>query len=210
MKVVPSQPGLPVAARSDATEAARSQRADFSSALAKASSEGAKPGTDVAAPSNEKSKPVEGHAYADIVSGKRKGMYLNTSGNARDGQAFVLAKRNGVEYHIYGSGKDRLVVALKPGNDKQATDTEKASDKTDKAGKPDKSEVKLREGETLAPVQGHAYSEIVSGARSGMYMNTSGGARHGEAFVLAHRDGVEYHIYGSGKDREVVAVGKRD
>src|SRR5918992_810978 len=61
----------------------------------------------------EKVKPVEGHAYADIVAGKRKGMYINTSGNERHGEAFVLVEKRGVEYHIYGSGKDRLVVALK-------------------------------------------------------------------------------------------------
>jgi hypothetical protein len=40
-------------------------------------------------------------------------MYLNTSGNSRDGQAFVLVKRDGKEFHIYGSGKDRVVVCLK-------------------------------------------------------------------------------------------------
>ena len=37
-------------------------------------------------------------------------MYLNTSGNVRDGQAFVLVKRDGREYHIYGTGKDRTIV----------------------------------------------------------------------------------------------------
>jgi hypothetical protein len=43
-----------------------------------------------------------------------KGGRLPTSGNKRDGQAFVLVKRDGKEFHIYGSGKDRLVVCLKP------------------------------------------------------------------------------------------------
>ena len=65
------------------------------------------------APENERSTPVEGHRYADITHGPRNGMHLNTSGNARDGQAFVLVKRDGKEFHIYGSGKDRLVVCLK-------------------------------------------------------------------------------------------------
>jgi hypothetical protein len=65
------------------------------------------------APQGEQSKPVEGHGYADITKGPRNGMYLNTSGNKRDGQAFVLVKRDGKEFHIYGSGKDRLVVCLK-------------------------------------------------------------------------------------------------
>ena len=68
-------------------------------------------------PKGEKTTPVEGHAYADITAGPRNGMFVNTSGNKRDGQAFVLVKRDGKEYHIYGSGKDRLVVCLKPRKD---------------------------------------------------------------------------------------------
>ena len=39
-------------------------------------------------------------------------MYINTSGNDRHGEAFVLVNKLGVEYHIYGSGADRTVVAL--------------------------------------------------------------------------------------------------
>ena len=41
-------------------------------------------------------------------------MYINTSGNKRHGEAFVLVNKHGVEYHIYGSGADREVVALEP------------------------------------------------------------------------------------------------
>jgi hypothetical protein len=40
-------------------------------------------------------------------------MYLNTSHNKRDGQAFVMVERNGVQYHVYGSGKNRTVVEMK-------------------------------------------------------------------------------------------------
>ena len=50
--------------------------------------------------------------------------------------------------------------------------------------------------------------EIVSGAREGMFINTSGNARHGQAFVRSVEDGVEQHIYGSGDDRVVVSNGK--
>jgi hypothetical protein len=51
-------------------------------------------------------KKVDGHKYAKIVSGERKGQYVNQSGNARDGDAFRLVQRNGHEFHIYG---DRVV-----------------------------------------------------------------------------------------------------
>jgi hypothetical protein len=92
--------------------------ASFAGALAKAATNSAAdtPESVLNAkkpPKGEKSTPVKGHAYADITSGPRNGMYLNTSGNSRDGQAFVLVKRDGKEFHIYGSGKDRVVVCLK-------------------------------------------------------------------------------------------------
>lgn len=66
------------------------------------------------APKGEKTAPVPGHSdYRDIVGGPRDGMYLNTSGNKRDGMAFVLVKRHGIEYHIYGTGKHRQVIEVK-------------------------------------------------------------------------------------------------
>ena len=108
------------AARSHAAQKANAHA--FSGALAKASSKSSATTPDSVldarkAPKGEKTTPVEGHAYADITAGPRNGMYVNTSGNKRDGQAFVLVKRDGKEYHIYGSGKDRLVVCLKPKTD---------------------------------------------------------------------------------------------
>ena len=44
------------------------------------------------------------------MSGPRNGMFVNTSGNVRDGEAFVLVKRKDHELHIYGTGKDRRVI----------------------------------------------------------------------------------------------------
>src|SRR3954451_22951831 len=94
----------------------------FTSALKAATSSDA--GTSTAkVPSGETSKAVAGHSYADIVTGPRAGMYVNTSGNARDGQAFVLVRRNGREDHIYGTGKDRVVIGLKPHKDTPTTTT---------------------------------------------------------------------------------------
>jgi hypothetical protein len=63
-------------------------------------------------------------------------------------------------------------------------------------------------GEKLAPVSGHAYSEIVSGADRGMMLNEAhGNPRFGEAFEVVHRNGRVLHVYGSGADRQVVIVG---
>ena len=150
----------------------------------------------------EEAVAVAGHAYAEITKGAREGMYVNTSGNVRHGEAFVLVRKNGKEYHIYGSGKDRLVVGFHmPKGDATTTEPKPAVDTSD---------LKLRTGEEVKPVEGHAYAEITSGAREGLYINTSGNSRHGEAFVLVRKDGIEYHIYGTGKDREVVALEPRD
>lgn len=150
----------------------------------------------------EEAVAVAGHAYSEITKGAREGMYINTSGNVRHGEAFVLVRKNGKEYHIYGSGKDRLVVGFHvPKGDTTTTEQKPAVDTSD---------LKLRKGEEVKPVEGHAYAEITSGAREGMYVNTSGNSRHGEAFVLVRKHGVEYHIYGTGKDREVVALEPRD
>src|SRR3954449_12579401 len=63
------------------------------------------------------------------------------------------------------------------------------------------------EKETTKPVEGQHYSEILTGPRAGMYLNTSGGKRDGEAFILVKHDGREDHIYGTGADRKVISVG---
>ena len=61
----------------------------------------------------ETTQAVAGHPYAEILTGPRAGMYLNTSHNARNGQSFVMVHRNGVELHVYGTGKNRHVVEMK-------------------------------------------------------------------------------------------------
>src|ERR1700760_236404 len=61
----------------------------------------------------ETTQAVPGHMYSEILTGPRAGMYLNTSHNKRDGQAFVMVERNGVQYHVYGTGKNRTVVEMK-------------------------------------------------------------------------------------------------
>lgn len=104
--------------KSTSTESKKSTGTSFSAALKDASSTA----TDTKAPSGETTQTVEGHKYADILSGPRKGMFLNTGSNKRAGQAFVLVKKNGREYHIYGTGKDRVVIGMKTKTEKQ-TDT---------------------------------------------------------------------------------------
>ena len=145
-----------------------------------------------AIPKNETYQPVEGQPYEEIVSGRRNGMFINRSGNERDGEAFVLVKRNGREFHIYGSGSDRQVVPIAKG-DKTSTTSVTGGEQVVK-------------GTTYRDVEGRAYDEIVSGPRNGMFVNRSGNSRDGKAFILVKRADHELHIYGKGADRLVVRV----
>jgi hypothetical protein len=82
----------------------------------------AETGASKKAPSGETTKAVDGHKYADILTGPRKGLFLNTGHNTRAGEAFVMVRKNGREYHIYGTGAHRTVIGLKPDAEKK-TDT---------------------------------------------------------------------------------------
>src|SRR5215218_9954731 len=88
-------------------------------------------------PKADTTRKVPGHRYEEIISGPRNGMFINRSGNARDGEVFAIVKRRDHDLHVYGSGKDReVVVAPREGRHK----------------------------ETTKPVDGHpAYVEVTSG-----------------------------------------------
>jgi hypothetical protein len=77
------------------------------------------------APKGERTEKVEGHHYTEIVSGPRNGMFINNSGNTRDGDAFVIVRRNGREFHIYGTGEDRNVYEV--GRERAASGTSQGS-----------------------------------------------------------------------------------
>ena len=117
----------------------------------------------------ETTKAVPGTNYAEILTGPRAGLYVNTGGGARDGEAFVLVKHdNGREDHIYGTGKDRTVVSVggeKSGSTSTTTETSTSE--------------KAPAGETTKQVEGRAFHDILTGSRKGLYLNTSGNARDG-------------------------------
>jgi hypothetical protein len=143
----------------------------------------------------ETTKAVPGTNYAEILTGPRAGLYVNTGGGARDGEAFVLVKHdNGREDHIYGTGKDRTVVSV--GGEKSGSTSKTDGSTSEKAPT----------GETTKQVEGRAFHDIITGSRKGLYLNTSGNARDGMTFVLVKRDGREFHIYGTGKDREIFSM----
>jgi hypothetical protein len=70
--------------------------------------------------------------------------------------------------------------------------------------------IKLRKGESMTQVEGRAYAEVTEGKRDGMFVNTTNNVRRGQAFVLVFKNDTEYHIYGTGKDRVVVSLRRKD
>lgn len=156
-----------------------------------------------AAAEKETTKAVPGQNYAEILTGPRAGLYLNTSGGARDGEAFVLVKHDGREDHIYGTGDDRKVISV--GADKSEKDSDSTSTKTSTSTGSTATD-KAPSTEKTKPVDGRAYADITAGPRKDLYLNTSGNARDGKTFVLVKKDDREYHVYGTGKHREVFMV----
>ena len=69
----------------------------------------------VTRPDNEQTTKVAGHPYSRIENGPDKGRYLNQlDGSPREGAVFKRVKRDDLVLHIYGTGKDRVIVAVKP------------------------------------------------------------------------------------------------
>ena len=111
----------------------------------------------------------------------------------------MLVKHDGREDHIYGTGNDRKVITVGGG---QLRRTSSDADTT----KTSSHRVDVGQGagdEKTKPVDGRAYADILTGSRKVLYLNTSGNVRDGKTFVLVKKDDREYHIYGTGKDREI-------
>jgi hypothetical protein len=152
----------------------------------------------IVAPEGEVWRPVRGDDnYAKIVEGPRAGMYINLSRGDRRGETFTVENRDGERVHVYQgkNGKETVVKAAK--------DSGKVHD-----GDPEAASASRRPGrETWAPVDGaNNYADILSGPRNGWFVNTSGGTRDGMAFHIVHKGDKTFHVYGSGKHRQMVEV----
>jgi hypothetical protein len=175
-----------------ATTASKPTEASFAAALNKE----VKTAQRIVPPAGETWKPVKGtDKYVEIVSGPRKGQYIDLAKGEHRGDTFTIQQREGKLVRVYGEGATEKVVAHKePGKD--------SSDKSHAA-----KEVKPPKGEMWAPVEGHwNYADILNGKRNGFYVNLSSGARRGQVFVIEKHEGKTYHVYGEGKDRLMVEV----
>jgi hypothetical protein len=142
--------------------------------------------TDLKPPKGETWGPVAGHAdYADILSGPRNGFFVSLNG-PRKGEAFVIAHKAGKTYHVYGEGKTKQMVPVRP----------------------NPADLAPPKGETWTAVEKHHdYKQIDGGKRDKQYVNLSGNARTGESFTIDKHDGKTFHVYGQGSDQHEVAVG---
>jgi hypothetical protein len=148
-------------------------------------------------PEGEVWRPVRGDDnYAKISEGPRAGQYINLSRGARRGETFTVEQRGGERVHIYqgANGKETVVKAAEDSGKVRAGDVEASA-----AHRPRR--------ETWAPVDGVSnYADILSGPRNGWFVNTSGGVRDGMAFHIVHKGARTYHVYGTGKHRQMIEV----
>ena len=149
-------------------------------------------------PDGEKWRPVKGHDdYAEIISGDRKGQFVNLNRGARRGDAFTIEEREGKTVHVYKKDDgSELVIPIEDNKDARAAGTRRSG-------------LEPPKGETWGPVKGaRSYADILSGPRNGYYVNLQqGSVREGEVFHIVKRGGKEYHVYGEGENKTWVEVG---
>jgi hypothetical protein len=139
-----------------------------------------------------------GAHYAEIITGPRKGQFINLTHGERRGETFTIEEHGGRTFHVYTvSGKQ---VRVKPSTDASATTDAAKHVKHPRSDMP-------RKGERWAPVEGHRnYADILGGPRNGLFVNISGGVRDGMAFQIVEKEGKTFHVYGSGKHRQWIDV----
>ena len=209
-KTAPSTPAQTAAAEAAGKNQFAAQlKRESQKAGETAAAAGAKPAVDsgtkaldrtTAPPEDEKWRPVKGRDdYAEIISGERKGQYVNLNRGARRGDAFTIEERDGKTVHVYKKADgSELLVPVEASKEARAAGS-RVSDR-----EPPK-------GETWGPVKDKlAYADILSGPRNGYYINLQqGSVREGEVFHIVKRGGKEFHVYGEGDDKVWVEVGKK-
>jgi hypothetical protein len=107
-------------AKTKATKATKS----FADELAKSASTADSSTKAAARPDGEQTKKIAGHPYSRIENGADKGLFLNQlSGSSRLGAPFRMVQRDDRVFHVYGAGKDRVIVEVKAASTSDATST---------------------------------------------------------------------------------------
>jgi hypothetical protein len=155
----------------------------------------------IVTPDGETWAPLKGDAhFARIITGPRAGQYVNLTHGERRGQVFSIERKDGKTMHVYGSGDSAKSIEAGADADVKVKGSKKVAAKA-AADRPSANE-------TWAPVDGHnAYADILQGKRNGLFVNISGGSRDGMAFQIVKHGTKTFHVYGSGKNRQVIEVG---
>ena len=108
-----SQPIQPAPAVTDSSSAATATAKNAAKKTKSFAGELAAATKPPARPDGEQTKKVAGHPFARIINGDDKGLYLNqVAGSPRQGAVFRLVERGGHVFHVYGEGKDKLIIGL--------------------------------------------------------------------------------------------------
>ena len=134
--------------------------------------------TKLKPPKGETWGPVPGHKdYADILSGPRNGYYVDLAPGPRQGKAFLIERKGGKTYHVYGAGKNKHWIPVPP----------------------DPNSLKPPKGETWKPVEHHHdFKQVEGGKRADQFVNLSGNERTGQTFKIEHEHGKTVHVYSDG------------
>jgi hypothetical protein len=116
----------PIGAASPATSAARTggtpvattpapkSATSFAGELARSVSRSASSTKAEPRPDGEQTKRIPGHPYSRIENGADKGMFVNQlASSPRQGSVFRMAERDDRVFHVYGTGKNEVVVEIK-------------------------------------------------------------------------------------------------
>jgi hypothetical protein len=99
---------------SAATPPTAKTKTNFANELAKSARTAASTATPAPRPDGEQTKKIAGHPFSRIQNGSDKGLYLNQlAGSPRQGSVFRLARHDDRLFHVYGSGKDRVIVEVR-------------------------------------------------------------------------------------------------
>jgi len=108
-----SQPIQAAAAATDSTSAATATAKSAAKTTKNFAGELAAASKPPARPDGEQTKKVAGHPYARIINGADKGSYLNqVAGSPRQGAVFRLVERGDHIFHVYGEGKNKVIIGL--------------------------------------------------------------------------------------------------
>src|SRR4051794_11252182 len=110
-----------------APTAAKATKKSFADELAKSATSASPADSSAKAaarPDGEQTKKISGHPYSRIENGAEKGLFLNQlAASPRLGSTFRLVQRDDHVFHVYGTGKDRVIVDVKAKSTSDATTT---------------------------------------------------------------------------------------